>query len=457
MSDELLQPPWFLRNRILLFIASGIILLIGIGNPPVSRTQEARVLETARQMLGQPTEKWLIPELNGDVRLQKPPFAYWYTALSLRSLGETEFAGRLPTALLAWATILITYLAAAQLFDPKIGVLSSAMLMGGYLFARHSRLAETDLPATLFTTLAVLSVTRAMKDRTSLADLHVFAIAVGLAILAKGGPAIFSILFVSLVIFIERRWDLIARFFTSGAIVTLAAIAVPWFVYVAHQHGVGTFLHELRNTAEGGDHSGSVFEYLAVLAWGAAPWSAVLPFAIFDAIRRWKINRSTRICLLWIIAIAIPLILNGNKQKHYLLPLLPALMLLSAWWIVEIWKQAKLARIVAFSLAGIVPLIVTLVVPHFVPDVSRRVAERIGRMHGREDLRFYGDNFSPVLSFNMRKKIPIVQGDLSSLPRDATLLVIGKKERPAVEPPGPFVLIDRFEENEQTFAFYQRR
>lgn len=445
-----------LRGRVLLFVLAGIVLLIGLGNPPVSRTQEARVLETARQMLPVPLERRLIPELNGDVRLQKPPLPYWYTAIGLQVFGENEFAGRLPTALLAWLTLLVTYLAVSQLYDVRTGFLAAAMLMGGYLFARHSRLAETDVPATLFTTLAVLAAIRAVKDRNSTADLHLFALAVGLVIVTKGGPAIFSVLFFVALAIVERRWDLPVRLFKTGAIFTLTAVAIPWFAYVAYQHGGETFLHELRNTAEGGDHSGSSLEYIAVLAWGAAPWSVALPFAILAAVKGWKPDFRCRVNLLWIAAIALPLILNGNKQKHYLLPLLPALMGMIAWWIVEIWKQVRLSSVVAGTMAVVVPQVVTFVAPGLTPSPVREVAERIGRGYRTADLRFYGDNFSPVLSFNMRKRIPIAD-DPANLPENATLLVIGKQDRPAVEPPLPFALIEQFDVDEHTYAFYRKR
>src|SRR3954464_12770046 len=74
------------------------LMLTGIGTPEVSRTQEARVLETARQMLGKPSHDWLIPKLNGDVRLQKPPLTYWMTAAAYKLFGVSEGAGRVPTA-----------------------------------------------------------------------------------------------------------------------------------------------------------------------------------------------------------------------------------------------------------------------------------------------------------------------------------------------------------------------
>ena len=65
---------------------------------PVRRTQEVRVVETAREMLA--SGDWLLPRLNGELRLQKPPLAYWLTAASYRASGRVdEFTARLPAAL----------------------------------------------------------------------------------------------------------------------------------------------------------------------------------------------------------------------------------------------------------------------------------------------------------------------------------------------------------------------
>src|SRR5690348_9181506 len=79
-----------------LWIASLMLLTLFLGNPPVTRTQEARVLETARQMLGRDAHEWLVPKLNGSLRLQKPPLNYWMSGASFRIGGVDEFWGRLP-------------------------------------------------------------------------------------------------------------------------------------------------------------------------------------------------------------------------------------------------------------------------------------------------------------------------------------------------------------------------
>ena len=56
--------------------------------------------------------------------------------------------------------------------------------------------------------------------------------------------------------------------------------------------------------------------------------------------------------------------------------MLPAVMVLVAWWIDASWKQLKLATAVAVGLAIILPLSVTLVIPRILPNSSRRVGRR---------------------------------------------------------------------------------
>jgi hypothetical protein len=64
------------RLVVALWIGSGVILLAALGRPQITRSQEARVLETARQMLGNGWRAWLLPTLNGEPRLKKPPLSY---------------------------------------------------------------------------------------------------------------------------------------------------------------------------------------------------------------------------------------------------------------------------------------------------------------------------------------------------------------------------------------------
>src|SRR5437763_15537859 len=92
-----------------LWLLSGAVLMLFLGRPEVSRTQEARVLETAREMLGQDWHSWIVPHLNGKLRLEKPPLPYWMAAGSFKLFGVSEAVGRAPFALLAWLTLGLVY------------------------------------------------------------------------------------------------------------------------------------------------------------------------------------------------------------------------------------------------------------------------------------------------------------------------------------------------------------
>ncbi|HEY7119338.1 MAG TPA: glycosyltransferase family 39 protein, partial [Tepidisphaeraceae bacterium] len=116
------------RSIVLLCWALALpLLLAGLGTPVVQRTQEARVLETAREMYDSRDRRdWMIPHLNGNVRLEKPPLAYWLAAASFKLLGVGEFAGRLPFVLAGWLTLGVVYALGASLIDRRFALLAAA-------------------------------------------------------------------------------------------------------------------------------------------------------------------------------------------------------------------------------------------------------------------------------------------------------------------------------------------
>ena len=69
---------------------------------------EGRYAQIPKEMLH--SGSWVVPTLQGEAYLDKPPLMYWLTALSYRAFGATPEAARLVPALCVHLTILAVYL-----------------------------------------------------------------------------------------------------------------------------------------------------------------------------------------------------------------------------------------------------------------------------------------------------------------------------------------------------------
>ncbi|MGA2232387.1 MAG: glycosyltransferase family 39 protein [Tepidisphaeraceae bacterium] len=369
-NDSAIERRCLGRGTVLgLWILTAIPLFIGLGGP-VQRTQEGRVVETARQMLGRGPEAWLIPSLNGEIRLRKPPLAYWMAAGSFELFGVSEWTGRIPTALVSWLTLAATYVIARRLFGRTAAIVAAACLLSSYLFFLQGRRAETDAPAALLATIAVDLFWRSVEadaSRDPNADalphvgwapptisveggqcppyavatsprlnnpvllFHLAAAATGLSLFSKQGPGFFPILFFIGFALARRQSETLRRFVRSGAPLTLLLVAGWWYGFAALNRGMAQFLKELAEVTEGLDHPAPFYVYFQLTLLAFAPWSFLAGGALVAAIK--DARRDPRIAgiLIWAAADFVPLCFVGNKQIHYLLPLMPAVMILVGW------------------------------------------------------------------------------------------------------------------------------
>jgi 4-amino-4-deoxy-L-arabinose transferase-like glycosyltransferase len=360
------NPAAWLPN--LLWLVAGAALIVGLGEPAVRRTQEARVLVTAREMLGGGPDRWLVPHANGSVRLRKPPLAYWFTAASFAVFGVSEAAGRAPAALAGWLTLAVTYAIGRFLFDWRVGLLAAAALLSCFGFAHYTTLAETDPYVALFVTAAIGTTYRGyvaageMRAAPSAGWFHLGAGCAALALLAKGPPAAYPIILLVTLSAIERRWVALRRSLLCGAPLTFLAIGAPWFAYILRHPQAWQAAEDLRNSAAGGGGHGEwFFEYVPQLLAVLAPWSALASLAAVAAAQRARADARLRALLVWVASILVPLCAWGNKQPHYLLPLLPPVALLVAWLVARTLDEQGRAELGAWVKRAWVATLVFLV------------------------------------------------------------------------------------------------
>ena len=310
------------------------------------------MLVTAREMLQDGGERWLLPTCNGALRIQKPPLPYWLAALSYKVTGQIdEWSGRLPSVLYAWLTLGVVYFAGARLISQRGGVLAAGMLLSSYLFFRHGRLAETDIPTVFYVSLAIVGCWRGMELYRAKQSSAVWFLVAGLgcggAFMSKGVPGAYGILFALIYAMVTRNWRGL-RQYALLALPLMLVVSLPWYLLILHAGKWQVLLNELRVVAEGDDHPGSIVDIVHQLFLATAPWCAFWAIGLVRGVtylwgwmsgsvkikqrrEEWSPGRRPTLILCWILATLLPILLSENKQFHYTMPLMPAVMLFSAW------------------------------------------------------------------------------------------------------------------------------
>lgn len=356
----------------LFLIFTTVFLLFLAARSPLERNQEARVLETAREMLHAPLIQWAVPRINGEIRVNKPPLAYWLSACSMKIFGETPFAGRVPFVFVVTATLWMIYRLGAREFSRATGQMAMWMTLGTTLYASYGILAETDAISVLFVTAGIWAINRSAESEGLGARVLNLAIAgamAGLAAMAKGPPAFFIPAYTIILAIVERRWRLLGLPLLS-LVVAMAAIGAPWWVMVAKNPQYNTVLTEELTRMRTGSNHGKPF-WLAFALAGAAVLPYIAPALGMTVCL--KMNKGVKRCLIWFGIGMITLAVTPQKQDHYFFQIVPPVMLMAAYFIElgysDETRSGKAYRIASGAVGG-TALGAAIVSPTFVVIAS---------------------------------------------------------------------------------------
>lgn len=337
------------------------------------------------------TQGWLQPKLypvallpydftqwsSNYIWLHKQPLPLWCMAASVKLLGATEIAIRLPSVIVSSVGVYITWLTGRQLFNEKVGLLAAffAAVNGLVLDVATGRSAtdHIDIFFMFFVQLAVLLAV-VSRTRSSRWPVVLTGVSIGLAVLCKWLPA-FIVLPVWLVL--NYRYESLAALATGAVIILLVAVAVflPWQWYMYQHYPLeysNEMLHNYRHITEALDNqTGGVFYFFTKLHinvnelfWPAFGWFGYMLY------RRDKAD--VRLALLvWMLVPFVFFTVAKTKMQAYLLFTFPALFIMLAEFAVYLlqpvaakqrrWlQQAMFAAIiilaVRFSIERIKPM-----------------------------------------------------------------------------------------------------
>lgn len=222
--------------RIALLLAVILVegIYVGLGYKPMDKTQEVRVAETAREMVE--NGDWLIPRLNGEPRLRKPPLAYWATAASYAGFGDVnEFTARFASATFSMLTVLVVFFWARAALGIESALTISACLVSSYLALRYFHSAETDAILLFFVTLACAIAYALTQHGASRLAVPLF-VTIGLGFLTKGPAAVAIPLLTLLGIAILKK-DVapLKNLLNPLGIIIFAVVALGWYAIIFYK------------------------------------------------------------------------------------------------------------------------------------------------------------------------------------------------------------------------------
>jgi 4-amino-4-deoxy-L-arabinose transferase-like glycosyltransferase len=337
-SQQLKNPSAPVGERswsMLLCLICLIILFHGLGSAELFEPDEGRNAEKAREILL--LSDWITPHQNFLPTLDKPILLYWLVALSFKIFGTAEWSARLPSVLSAVGCLFLVYRFARTEWGMWEALWSCLILVTSVEFLVLSRIVIFDMLLTLFTTWALLSFYAAQKtDRSRWTNVHwsMMYIAVGAATLVKGlvGLAIPGMVIFFYLLF-SRKWFLLSQMkLAIGAIIYLAIVA-PWYAWTELRNpGYLRYFfweeHFVRYLTAHFSRTHDWYYFFAVLGVGFLPWSLILPATIRSFWKRLD-NELNLFLVLWVILPFIFFSVSHSKLPHYILPIFPALGLLT--------------------------------------------------------------------------------------------------------------------------------
>jgi 4-amino-4-deoxy-L-arabinose transferase-like glycosyltransferase len=381
-------------RRVLLLALALVAFLPRLGARDIVTSHEARVAQTARQMAASgwpwhakwvavaPTKlavenkitflqpqwtqppvyvnPWLIPVMSGQIRLQKPPLPYWCAAALYRITGVpfSERLTRLIPAILGALATLVLFSFVRLVMGRTAAWCAALIWVSTYFISEQYRLAMAD-PYLGFFTLACMW----MWARASIAErgtrnahgleyqtvapgsgmwasipwrrvipLKLFYVFLALGILAKG-PVIFLPLVIGIIcfqLFLGRPWPKSLLGHAVG-IIALIVLVSPWVIYVMRHVPNAMEIWRYESVGEFADNeekSRPLWFYLPNLFVITLPWTPVWIAGIVLGALRWR--RISKFIIVWYAATIFCFSASHVKKDTYLLPIMPAQVMLTA-------------------------------------------------------------------------------------------------------------------------------
>lgn len=331
-------------------VLAGALYFTQLGRLPLTDRDEGEYAAAVAAMVR--SGDYVIPTLNGQPYLEKPILLFWQITAARWVAGSGEWAARLPSA----ASAFLLVLAVGYLVWRASGSLAAATLSAGaFAFAPLDllvgRACLTDMPLTLFTTLALGGFFLASEAPPPRDRAWYLAgwLGLSLAFLTKGPVAPAVVLPACLIYALcqGRLWATLKRAQIHWGLAIFLVVNLPWYGLAFWRLGdkfwqaffVSQNLRRFSEVLLG--HGGGYLYYLPVLLLGGFVFApAALPALASALCKNGRAARQAdamaRLRLLAAIAVLVVVVvfsLAATKQINYVLPAMPFMAVLAGYFL----------------------------------------------------------------------------------------------------------------------------
>jgi 4-amino-4-deoxy-L-arabinose transferase-like glycosyltransferase len=326
----------------LLFFLSGFFNI-----PPIDR-DEARFAQATKQMVE--TGDFVDIRFQDDVRYKKPVGIYWLQAatvetaarLGLQRAQVRIWLYRVPSLIGAIGAVLLTYWTALAFVTRRGAILAGLIMGSSVLLGAEARLAKTDAMLLLTVVAAMGAMARVYLSWQRGEDpAHppwmwpaMFWTALAGGILLKG-PLIlmFVVLTIATLAILDRTAAWLWRLRPVWGLTWMLVLVLPWFIAIFWKAGDtffadslgGDMLSKLAAQESHGAPPGTYLLLFWITFWPGAALAGMAAPAVWRARR----EPGAQYLLAWLIPSWIVFELVLTKLPHYVLPLYPAIAILT--------------------------------------------------------------------------------------------------------------------------------
>lgn len=333
---------------------------------------ESRNLITAHEMVEY--DNWLVPTMNGDLRLEKPPLPTWIAAgiecVKPDHIGLQRGAAGMMATLMAF----FLYFFAFRLSGNRLlGLLSAVVLATSFNVIMAGRVATWDIYCHSFMLGAILFFYKGVTSlRSSWGNFIWAGLLLGLSFLGKGPVAFYALLLPFLLTYLfiykpsfkRKVWPIVVM------LLLFAVISFWWPIYLYFFHKDTAMLVLAKESTAWMERNVRPWYYYWLFFAESGIWALFLLTGLCWPWLKHKVTlkKEYTLAVVWTLLALLLLSLFPEKKTRYLLPLLIPAAMVVAHYVLYIFMATKEKTLttgdrVVFRINAFFPAIIALAMP----------------------------------------------------------------------------------------------